>query len=85
MICFVYKPNINQETNQVSKMNKELETLVNSSNPPHSHDMLYNWVVTHKRKLFEILSKTDKLELIYWDDDEPIWREPQEKKYKKGD
>lgn len=57
-------------------INKELETLINNSNPPQSHDMLYNWVVANRESLLNILTNHyDNLELIYWDqENEPIWR-----------
>lgn len=62
-------------TSKMGIINEELETLINNSNPPHSKDMLYNWVVTNRNALLGILNKYDNLELIYWDqENEPKWR-----------
>lgn len=56
-------------------MNKKLEELVNNSSIPGNKDSLYNWIIDHKEKLLEILSDGGEFRRVYWDDNEPIWRE----------
>jgi len=56
-------------------LNKKLEALVNGSNIPGNKDHLYNWVVDNKKRLLEILSEGGELTKVYWDDNEPVWRE----------